>query len=332
VAYLHQGLATMGWRSTILCREPSVFEKESDVGVIEWNGLADVLGFWRFVKACRDLQPDVLHCHDSHAFTVGTCLGAVTGTPVVMTRRVLFPLRVHALNRWKYRRVARLIAISTAVEQALRAIARGKPIHVVADAVEGMPITRDERRAARTRLALDEDRIVIGCVGHFTAEKNAALLMDAAQHLSQTRQNVMIVCVGPLDEEIGQRARTLPNVLATGFVANPLDLYAAFDLYVSTSQLEGLGSALLDAVVRDIPAIAVDSGGVRDIFGERPRLASPGDRYDFIRLLEQTLDALDATRDDSRILGAEARARFNLQTMVQGNMDVYLRVPQPVRR
>jgi glycosyltransferase involved in cell wall biosynthesis len=195
-----------------------------------------------------------------------------------------------------------------------------------------MPITRDERRAARTRLALDEDRIVIGCVGHFTAEKNAALLMDAAQHLSQTRQNVMIVCVGPLDEEIGQRARTLPNVLATGFVANPLDLYAAFDLYVSTSQLEGLGSALLDAVVRDIPAIAVDSGGVRDIFGERPRLASPGDRYDFIRLLEQTLDALDATRDDSRILGAEARARFNLQTMVQGNMDVYLRVPQPVRR
>jgi glycosyltransferase involved in cell wall biosynthesis len=173
--------------------------------------------------------------------------------------------------------------------------------------------------------------IVIGSVGHFTEEKNAALLMDIAEHLAQTRKNVMIVCVGPLDEIAGKRARKLPNVLATGFVADPLELYACFDVYVSTSLLEGLGSALLDAVVRDIPSIAVDSGGVRDIFGKLPRLASPGDRYDFIRLLEQTLDGLDAIREESRALGVAARQRFHLQALVQGNIDVYANIPQRVR-
>lgn len=332
LTFLHQELLARGWQSTILCREPPVFENRTHVRALRWDGVADVLGFLRFWKECRQLQPEILHCHDAKSFTLGTLLGALTSTPVVMTRRVLFPIHMHRLNRWKYARAAQFIAVSTAVEQALRAAAPGKPIHVVADAVEGTPITPEQRQKARKRLALADDLIVVGSVGYFTEEKNAALLMDTAEHLAQTRTNVMILCVGPLAEKTGKRARKLANVLATGFVANPLELYAAFDIYVSTSLLEGLGSALLDAVVRDIPSVAVDSGGVRDIFGDLPRLASTGDRYDFIRLLEQTLDGLDAVREESRILGAAARQRFNLDAMVQGNINVYEQIPQRVRR
>jgi len=332
LAILHQGLAERGCNSSILCREPSVFKTESSVHPVSWSGTADVFGLLRYLKICRQLLPDVLHCHDSKAFTLGAIIGAITSTPVVVTRRVLFPIRTHMLNRWKYGRAAQLVAVSNSVEQALRRAVPGKPIQVIADGVQGAPVTAAQRQAARQQLALNEDAIVIGSVGHFTEEKNAALLMDAAQRLSQTRKNVTVVCVGPLDELQGKRARSLPNVIATGFVADPLELYAAFDLYVSTSLLEGLGSALLDAVVRDIPSIAVDSGGVRDIFGDRPRLSSSGDGYDFIRLLEQTLDALDSFREDSRDLGIETRQRFSLDAMIQGNLDIYEQLPPRMRQ
>jgi len=327
LAFLHQGLLDQGWSSTILCREPSVFGALQNVIALPWAGVMDLPGLLRFWKKCRQLQPEVLHAHDANAFTLAMFLGALNRLPVVMTRRVLFPIRMHLLNRWKYAHVAQLVAVSNAVEQSLRVAAPTTPIRVVSDAVEGAPISAEQRLEARKRLGLQEDVVVIGSVGHFTEEKNASLLLDTAEHLAQTRKNAFVVCVGPLDEKAGKRARRLSNVLATGFVADPLELYAAFDLYASTSLLEGLGSALLDAVVRDIPAIAVDAGGVRDIFGDLPRLASPGDRYDFIRLLEQSLDALESMREESHTLGAVARQRFTLAAMIEGNMDVYRQLP-----
>lgn len=323
VSLLHQGLLDRGWPSHILCRAPGVFGDMPETSAVRWTGPGDPFGFVAFWRLCRRLDPVVLHCHDAHAFTMGSLLGALLHVPVVNTRRVLAPLRPHRLNRWKYRRAAALIAISTAVLQALRQIAPTTPTFCIPSGVSGKPASKKARTEARRRLSVDERTVVIGCVGHFTREKQPELLLDLATHLAQVRRNVLLVIVGPLDPAIERSARLMSNVIATGVVPNALDYYPAFDLYVSTSASEGLGSALLDAVVRDIPAFAVDSGGTRDIFGTLPRLAAPGDRYDFFRLVERALETRHTLLEESRVLGMQARQRYSVDAMVEGNLQVY---------
>jgi glycosyltransferase involved in cell wall biosynthesis len=323
VALLHRGLRERGWPSHLLCRAPSVFADTTDTTAVAWHGTMDPFGFAGFGRHCRRLQPALLHCHDANAFTVGSFLGSLLRVPVVTTRRVLAPIRPHLLNRWKYQHAAALIAISSAVETALRQVAPATRIFCVPSGVSGEPATDDMRFEARRSLAIDDRTVVIGCVGYFTPEKQPALLLDLATHLAQVRRNVVVMIVGPLDPDLERSARHMSNVIATGAVANALDYYPAFDLYVSTSTSEGLGSALLDAVVRDIPAFAVDSGGARDIFGSLPRLAASGDRYDFFRMIERALDARETLIEESRNLGAQARQRFHVDAMVAGNMRVY---------
>ena len=78
------------------------------------------------------------------------------------------------------------------------------------------------------------------------------------------------MCIGKADF----RGMQLPdNFFAITPKPNAVSFYNAFDLYISTSTREGLGSALIDAVVRDIPAVATDAGGTRDIFPEHRPLA-----------------------------------------------------------
>jgi len=118
--FLHQGLRQAGWNSSIVCRAIGMMGSQSaEIHSVPWNGLFDLFGFLRYWGACRRERPDILHCHDANAFTLGTLLGMYTAIPVVYTRRVSFPVHPTPLNRWKYGRVAHLVAISNAVVQEM---------------------------------------------------------------------------------------------------------------------------------------------------------------------------------------------------------------------
>ena len=59
---------------------------------------------------------DVVHVHDARAHTWAACLGV---PPLVVSRRVAFPVGRSILSRWKYSRPNFFIAVSNAVAQTL---------------------------------------------------------------------------------------------------------------------------------------------------------------------------------------------------------------------
>lgn len=76
---------------------------------------------------------DLLHVHDARAHTWAV---TVSGAPVVVSRRVAFPIRQSPLSRWKYARPAHYIAVSDCVRQTLMAAGvAGNRISVVYDGV-----------------------------------------------------------------------------------------------------------------------------------------------------------------------------------------------------
>lgn len=89
---------------------------------------------WRTLAA-EARRTNVVHAHDARAHTVAAAAGA--GRPLVVARRVAFPVHRGLLSKWKYGRAARYIAISRAVAAEL--MNAGVPevrIRVIPDAVD----------------------------------------------------------------------------------------------------------------------------------------------------------------------------------------------------
>jgi glycosyltransferase involved in cell wall biosynthesis len=128
VLRLMHGLRDRGWES-ILLTHPT--------GPLAQHAARD--GF-AIEKAGRRIPAsDLVHAHDSRGHTIAAMFAR---TPVVVARRVAFPVKRGWPSKWKYRRAARYIAVSQHVAGML--LQAGVPeakISVVHDGVPLLPMS-----------------------------------------------------------------------------------------------------------------------------------------------------------------------------------------------
>ena len=86
----------------------------------------------RHIRECAD-RCDLIHAHDAKAHTLALIHGR--GKPLVVARRVAFPIGRNPVSRWKYRRPSHFIAVSDFVSSILESGGvPGSKISVVYDA------------------------------------------------------------------------------------------------------------------------------------------------------------------------------------------------------
>ncbi|MGA2590231.1 MAG: glycosyltransferase family 4 protein [Bryobacteraceae bacterium] len=76
-------------------------------------------------------QSDLVHAHDAHTHTLAA---AFAGAPLVVSRRVAFPIH----SRWKYRHASRYAAVSQFVKRVM--IAGGVPEDKISVVYDGVPL------------------------------------------------------------------------------------------------------------------------------------------------------------------------------------------------
>jgi glycosyltransferase involved in cell wall biosynthesis len=324
VMFLHNGLLKKAVQSVLLCKAGNELARQPLRGIqpIPWHGEADLFGFIGIYNRCKKMAPRIIHCHDAHALVHGSIVGALLKIPIIYSRRVIFPLHNDPISRWKYGQCAAIIAVSNAVAKQCAESMPSEKIHIVHDGVDwNTPLL--SRGEARKVLGVSDNCFLIGTVGHFTGEKNLSLTIELAQALRSSYPQVKIVCIGDADF----RGMPLPdNFLAIGPKPNAVSFYNAFDLYISTSTREGLGSALIDAVVRDIPAVATDAGGTRDIFPEHWPLVPQKSSDLFITAVKHAIDDYEKVKSDALLCGKRARDIFSIQSLVENTIAIYQRI------
>lgn len=321
IAWLHSGLLEHGVTSTLICKKNGGLAKQNlpETIPVSWHGEWDIAGLCRIMHYCRSLRPSIIHCHDAHGFSHGSVAGALLKIPVVYTRRVCFRIRTDLFTTWKYNNSRKIIAISHAVAQQCEQVVRQNAISIVYDGVDWTQpmLTRKE---AREILHIPQDSFVVGTVGYFSHEKNMLLLIQLAAELYKTHSHVCIVCLGTTDA----RQDAVPaNMILTGHIPDAARFYSAFDAYISASTQEGLGSALLDAVVRDIPAVAMDGGGTRDIFPNTMPPIPLNNNAALTSALFLLIDTYSNAQIIARECGIRARKLFSVASMVENTMNVY---------
>ncbi len=125
VLRLHRGLVERGHESLLLARRESPLLAAAERATLPCGVLRPL--------QIRTRDFDLVHAHDARSHTMGSLLAR---SPLVVSRRVAFPVRDSAMSRWKYRRAGLYLAVSRHVAgQLMKAGVEERRITVVYDGI-----------------------------------------------------------------------------------------------------------------------------------------------------------------------------------------------------
>ncbi|MGH7509101.1 MAG: glycosyltransferase [Gemmatimonadales bacterium] len=289
-----------------------------------WRAGLDPRVLWTILGELRRREA-VLHAHDAHAVTLAGVAAGLTRTPLVVTRRVDFPLRRPGF----WARADRVIAISRAVADALESdgIARDQ-ISVVHSGIALETTSSVTRFGIRGQLGLAPNTPVAANVAALVPHKDHLTLLAAAKRLERRLPDLhwVVAGEGELRPELESRIRELElrdRVHLMGHIDNPARLIADADLFVMSSRQEGLGTSVLDAMALGIPVASTGAGGLPEMLENGAGLVVP------VQDPNALADAVACIFSDSRLrarLVERARAevlRFSDRRMAEEVGSVY---------
>lgn len=292
-------------------------------------------------RQLRRRSIDVVHAHMSDSAIIAAGASRLARIPFVVTHHSnrLLPREGAIATRLRaalfgpaVRAAAANVAVSDEVRQRL-IDATGINADRVAVVRNGIHIPKpadlDQARPRRGAWRLGGPGPRIVSVGRLIEIKAQWQLLAALPALLAAfpRARVAIVGDGPERERLDARARGLgirDSVELPGSLGNVAEILAEADLYVSTSQYEGLPMALLEAMSWELPVVASAVPGNRDLvedgvtglsyaYGDVDGLSAAIRRA----LTEPSTPALAA---GGRRLAAE---RYGIDAMVEGYDAVY---------
>jgi len=229
-----------------------------------------------------------------------------------------------------------LCAVATAVIATSRAVARRfawapAKVRLVPNGVDLKRFApRPPSGALRASLGVPPSAPIALSIGRHVPEKGYRYLVDAAALVERARPGVHWVLVGDgeLRSELEAQARRLglaSRLHFTGWRDDVADTLALSDVFVLSSESEGFGRVLVEAMAMGRAIVATAVGGVPDIVlaGQTGLLVQPADPV-------ALADAVRALLDDparAARLGAAGRARaestFSLDAHGDGVERVY---------
>jgi glycosyltransferase involved in cell wall biosynthesis len=246
------------------------------VRAVSWRAGLDPRVLWPILSELRS-RPAILHAHDAHALTLAGVCSTLIDTPLVVTRRVDFPLQ--RPGYWV--RADRVIAISQAVADVLvTSGVSGDRIRVIHSGIPLETARGVSRLGIRGRLGLHSDTRIAANVAALVRHKDHETLLGAAKHLVASRPDLhwVIAGEGELRATIESRIEGLGlagRVHLLGQVEEPTRLIADSDLFVMSSRQEGLGTSVLDAMALGIPVASTSAGGLPEMLRNGAGLMTP---------------------------------------------------------
>jgi glycosyltransferase involved in cell wall biosynthesis len=267
----------------------------------------------------RAWRPDIVHAHDARAHAIALLALAGDQTPLVVTRRVTFPVKS---VRVKYGpRVRRFIAISNAVRDAM--VRSGVSEHRITVVHSGVPAPAVlTPRNWRGELGWGTDTVVVGMVGAMTAEKGLDQIRRIVAHLSEEAiARTRLVLLG--GEALGNFRIGPLQAFGAGFVTAIHDAMAGLDVLWHPASSEGLGTSLIDALALGVTPIAYNVGGVAELVEDRTTglLARYGDVRGFADAHTALLDP--EARELLARAGPARAALFGVERMTKDTEQVY---------
>jgi glycosyltransferase involved in cell wall biosynthesis len=272
------GLAERGHYVRFLCSDPGVAGHARELGVepriLPLGGDVSVHHAVRLAGYLRRERPDVLLVGTFKKVWLAGLAARMAGVPRVVAR---IGLETDVPRNLKYRFAFRhlvdhVAVVSVRMRPAYERLLGWKSgrVSVIPTGVP-VPERRRPRGAVRAELGIAHDVPCVGVVARLASQKRIDRLLEAVARLPEV--HCVVAGEGPQRGALERRAAELGiggRVRFPGFRRDVGDVLDALDVFVLTSDREGLSSAMLEAMAAGLPVVSTPVSGAEEALSAGP--------------------------------------------------------------
>ncbi len=261
------GFRNIGVQVELVCRKGYPLEQKARAEGLTVHAFDNIMQVWLFL-ATKGGRYAVLHAQTSHILTWCVFSRPFHRAKILFTRRVDFV--PHGMfTRMKYRSADKLIAISTAVQKIVAKFS-GKDVVIISDIVGERKLDKVRAESILKAAGVQPDTTVIATTAAFVPHKDPLNMVEAIKLLAARRKDFVFLHFGSgeLEDEVKSKISEygLQDVYKLmGFHDDVEDIFSVIQIFVMSSQEEGLGSSVLDAFVYRVPVVSTNAGGLMDL-------------------------------------------------------------------
>ncbi|WP_292976514.1 glycosyltransferase [Pantoea sp. UBA4549] len=184
-----------------------------------------------------------------------------------------------------------------------------------------------DRKNLRSSLNIDNETKVILSIGRLTKQKDYPNLFHAIGGINNDEIVVVIIGDGDLFADLQALAKNLNidhKIRWVGIQHNVQKWLSTADVFVLSSEWEGFGLVVAEAMSCQRVVVATDSGGVAEVLGDCGYLVPVKNHYELGSAIE---NSLALSTEEAHELGARARNRvrklFSLEKRMLEWLELY---------
>lgn len=280
--YLFENELQKGIQSHFICSVNTDFhnilkQKNLPHNAINYKNEIDIFNAIKIAKIAKKNDFNIINCHSSHSLSLGLLSKFFYLKPrIIGVRRVDFKIKNNIFSKWKYNsnKLEVLVCVSNAIKNIMQNVVKNNnKLFVIHDGIDTHKYVSMQSSNLRQEYNLN-DNIIVGTIAAFVGHKDYPTLLKTIKIISDTRNDIRFIALGdgPLFNDMKRLAENLnisEKIIFTGFTNKVGEFLNLFDIFILTSNEEGLGSTLLDAMSVGLPVVGTKAGGIPEIIKDR---------------------------------------------------------------
>lgn len=338
VVQLACGLAQRSWHVAVvaLAGNGSDTRRQLSANNIDYfslemhKGLADPRGWWRFQRWLARYKPDLVHAHLPHAAWFARWSRLLTPRQIVLdsihtaSTGTLGRKLGYRLSDWL---TSTVTAVSGAAAEAYLSVGlvAAKHLRVIPNGIDlnhwrPDPLTHTQIRG---NFGIQKEFLWLAA-GRLEPVKDYPTLLRAFAQLNEPA-HLLIAGSGTCEIELRSLSDKLnirSRVTFLGFQPDMLPWMQAADGFVQASLWEGLPMAILEASACELPTVATDVAGSREILisSQAGALSPPGDQD---ALAQKMRNLMRMPKVERQAIGSNARLLVARQYSLDNVLDLW---------
>ncbi len=263
----------------VLCSEGSEMAAYCERNKIEFftqrkrSGLD--LAYAKKIKSiCSAKAIDLCHLHDAHAHSFSILAADLyrNKTPLMLSRRVDFPIKNKWTSRYKYNhpQIKKILCVSRMIQEITSKGIQDQT--KLATVYSGIDLGKfgERKGLLRKELGFSDSNFLIGNSSALADHKDYFTFLDTAELVLDKESEVQFLIFGdgPMKKQIQEYAsqkKHTDRIHFLGFRKDIPQVLPDLDLFFISSKTEGLGTSILDAFACKVPVVATAAGGIPEL-------------------------------------------------------------------
>lgn len=301
-----QVMRNLGVECALACRENAqILNKAQNLNfetfTLPFERKTDILSIWHLKRLLKHY--DILNTHSGIDTWCGGLASIGSGKKFIRTRHLSTPIHPSRLN-FINNLADFIITTGESVREAMIRDNRIKS-EKIASIPTGIDIGIFQKNLYNKEMLkeyykIPKNKIIIGNLGVMRHAKRQDIFIQVAREIHQKYPHTYFVIGGSGDslpwlEELIKGREGQENaqeyIKLLGHIEKPAEFLSILDIFMLTSEKEGVPQSLMQALLMEIPSIASDVGSIKDLYHNNNfLLTSKPTLEEFLQALKQLLD------------------------------------------